>query len=168
VVIGEDESKDIVNPNQSEELSELFEIRNHAVLSRETEDAPIVQAESNSRQIEEDVAKASSDDRRDFQAWRFQSAYQAIYGDEPKCTNWSGDFFGTLDYIFLCDQWKVLRADCFPLLQDSSQPDTGMTAGDTRQSQSSDEKYSVFVKGSQPSSLWPSDHFMLVSVLEII
>jgi hypothetical protein len=44
----------------------------------------------------------------------FKSAYAAVHGAEPPYTNWTPTFLGTLDYVFVSEQWRCERASIVP------------------------------------------------------
>lgn len=73
---------------------------------------------------------------------------------EPLLTNWSGDFKGTLDYILIGgDNIRTRSAVIIPAF-DLSSEGSHVIGGDV-------------ITASQPSAQWPSDHFAVVTELEI-
>lgn len=152
------------------------------------------------------TAEATSDQRL---KWKLRSTYKEKHGNEPELTNWSGDFIGTLDYIFVSTDWDIKDAQVFPLteqvdsiddndeslIQDDSINDNDtnthnievkfseITVNSTarfnegvKHSSSSNSftmngrnvnLETLTVNESQPSAVWPSDHFLLSSTIEL-
>ena len=73
----------------------------------------------------------------------------------------------TLDYIFVTDEWTVQDAEIYPKV---IVPKTG--GDDEKPCVEEDGRNGSVLQGvtvctSQPSRLWPSDHFMIVATLTL-
>lgn len=79
-------------------------------------------------------------------------------GREPECTNWSGDFSGTLDYIFITKEWKVKKSKIYPRIISQSADEKSIRSNNIDD---------IVISNSQPSHVWPSDHFLLTTEVEL-
>ncbi|KAJ1431647.1 hypothetical protein B484DRAFT_448267 [Ochromonadaceae sp. CCMP2298] len=96
-------------------------------------------------------------------------------GAEPLLTNWNGEFQGTLDYVFITPQWGVRSVAVFPRVEGNF-ANGGDSGGITEAGEITREKgdaggilgiLETRISAPQPSLDWPSDHFMLMSTLEL-
>ena len=76
--------------------------------------------------------------------------------EEPLLTNWNGSFKGTLDYIFVTDEWNVVKASVTPKVNIDSTADENY-----------EDVESPTVSSPQPSATWSSDHLMVLSTLKL-
>eukprot|EP00599_Poterioochromonas_sp_BG-1_P002392 CAMPEP_0173149572 /NCGR_PEP_ID=MMETSP1105-20130129/10404_1 /TAXON_ID=2985 /ORGANISM="Ochromonas sp., Strain BG-1" /LENGTH=579 /DNA_ID=CAMNT_0014064461 /DNA_START=323 /DNA_END=2062 /DNA_ORIENTATION=- len=163
-----------VDSNNSNDvnLQEMFKRRNHVVSSgilkatqpTDTptpfeEDIKIVDIELTSNLEEEKKEKVDASPHPEL--IRLRSVFE---DNEPLITNWSGEFEGTLDYIFLSDTVKAANSFVFPKLEKNEHllttpPNLTMTV---------DDVFEQLLRQSQPSTTWPSDHFLLYSEVEIL
>ncbi len=82
--------------------------------------------------------------------------------------------YRTLDYIFVTDDWTVHSAQVWPrvvLDADSASGDEGTNSEVITSSGGDGDAFSalddIVVSTAQPSRLWPSDHFMILTELSL-
>lgn len=87
--------------------------------------------------------------------------------------------YRTLDYIFISNQWKVLEASVYPKIEGNTKTNTikyddNSITTTTIDNSNNDIDNSIndinnpllnYINTSQPSVLWPSDHFIVQTTL---
>lgn len=122
-----------------------------------------------------DDPNPSSTDEAKTNTWHFNSVFQALHRQEPECTNWSGDFFGTLDYIFASSDWGILDAAIHPKVVRDIQTKSDAMASEASHTEDGGKTIAIesvdldsfLAEQSLPSRIWSSDHFMLTTILEM-
>lgn len=89
----------------------------------------------------------------------FISVFEALHGSDPTLTNSNQGFTGTLDYIFLQSKnhFEVLEAKVINSLY-------GLKIENGLETEKEKEKQE---HSSYPNNDWPSDHFMLQSIISL-
>ena len=81
-----------------------------------------------------------------------------VNGEEARMTNWSGEFKGCLDYVFLSENdFRALSAKIVPQLIDGSESE-----------EASEEYPFAACYAGAPTISWPSDHFICMTDVEIL
>ena len=82
--------------------------------------------------------------------------YRSVFSPEPNFTNWNNDFNGTLDYIFITPDLKVLNSNLIHSLElVKKAPHLFSSNG-------------IEINGPFPSIDWPSDHLMLIANISFL
>jgi len=173
-----------------EELKEMFSTRQEAIVKRQmnstqTEDITVhvdsldierLQASYNSllkRGEKVDITEFTdegdcSNDSVEETRFTLRSAYFSKHNHEPDVTNWSGDFRGTLDYIFISPSIHTVDIACYPEVEPlASKYSYSNEASALQLNSESIDCSKLRIHDCQPSEHWPSDHMLLKATLAI-
>jgi mRNA deadenylase 3'-5' endonuclease subunit Ccr4/uncharacterized protein with PIN domain len=121
----------------SADLDKMFEVR----------DAAIVDQDEHEHTEKEEEVKAE-------ESIPLKSAYVMANEEEATMTNWSGDFKGCLDYVFLSkNDFRVHSSGVVPRFDGEGE--------------SKEFPYAIESYAGSPSILWPSDHFIMYADVEL-
>ena len=99
----------------------------------------------------------------------FASAHATLHHQEPEFTNWSDDFKGNLDYIFLTNDWEIESVHVFP----SSANSLSLLTKDMIESLTLSGDAGIEspllarIESYLPNEVFPSDHILIKAVLAL-
>lgn len=96
------------------------------------------------------------------------SAYESLYRKEPAYTNWSENFRGTLDYVFVTPDWIVSSVHVLPLQRQQMHESSEVFGSLCSPSDDHSGSPLMSVIGTPlPNEVFPSDHLLIRATLHL-
>ena len=109
----------------------------------------------------EDNDITNNDWKKNINVLNFRNASN----DVESFTNWNGSFKGTIDYIFVSDDWLISDFKVIPEVNETKESPTSNTEAVEHNKRRS--RYNVVINSSPPNEKWASDHFICVTFITL-